>query len=145
LAPPQQACLTTLPVSPEAVPRQVADTIANGSSHPEIARASLAMHGNDTVWTGIPRNGVSGLGLRLIAVRLTPGVLTGSATRLDAPAPPTPVAVMEGYGLTGLQVASVSFPSPGCWEVTLRVEDRDQPPGAPTADKDLAFTVLVEG
>lgn len=49
------------------------------------------------------------------------GTLVISGRRLDADAPPLEASVPDGYGSTGFQVAGLSFPTEGCWEVTGRV------------------------
>jgi len=38
--------------------------------------------------------------------------------RLDAPSPPLRADIPEGYGDTGFQASSITFPSEGCWQVT---------------------------
>lgn len=64
--------------------------------------------------------------------RYVPGRLTIEGKRLDAPAPPLQAAIPDGYGALGFQVSGISFPTPGCWEVTGRV-----------GDASLTFVVLV--
>jgi hypothetical protein len=57
-----------------------------------------------------------------IAWRRGPGVVgrvSVEARRLDGPAPPVRRRISaRGYGLTGLQVSGIAFPSQGCWRVT---------------------------
>ncbi len=50
--------------------------------------------------------------------RTTPGTLTISGRRLDAPAPPLRADVPDGYGSSGFQASGVFFPTEGCWEIT---------------------------
>jgi len=55
--------------------------------------------------------------------RITPGTLTISGRRLDAPAPPLRASVPDGYGSSGFQTSGVFFPTEGCWEITGTVGD----------------------
>ena len=41
--------------------------------------------------------------------------------RLDGDAPALEASIPDGYGNTGFQATGLSFPTPGCWEVTGRV------------------------
>ncbi|HXJ64832.1 MAG TPA: hypothetical protein VNN79_13845 [Actinomycetota bacterium] len=52
--------------------------------------------------------------------RIVTGRLQLSGHRIDAPAPPLLPDVPTGYGPTGFQATSVTFPTPGCWRVTGR-------------------------
>lgn len=49
--------------------------------------------------------------------RSSPGTLTISGQRLDAPAPPLRADVPAGYGEAGFQPSGITFPSIGCWKV----------------------------
>jgi hypothetical protein len=51
------------------------------------------------------------------------GQLTIEGQRLDASARPLRAHVGSGYGDTGFQASALIFPTPGCWEVTGRVDD----------------------
>jgi hypothetical protein len=51
------------------------------------------------------------------------GRLRIEGRRLDASASPLRAEVPDGYGDLGFQASSVIFPTPGCWEVTGRVND----------------------
>lgn len=46
------------------------------------------------------------------------GGLLLAGTRLDGAAPPLRASVASHYGDMGFQPTALSFPSPGCWEVT---------------------------
>jgi hypothetical protein len=93
------------------------------------------MYGNDALWVTIPTDGITRtLDLKIPAVRLVAGSLTGSATRLDASAPPGEVIVLDGYGSIGFQASGVRFPTPGCWEITHQL-----------AGRQLRFVLWVEG
>jgi hypothetical protein len=50
--------------------------------------------------------------------RITPGTLTISGRRLDAPAPLLRASIPDGYGSSGDQASGVTFPTDGCWEIT---------------------------
>ena len=50
--------------------------------------------------------------------RITPGTLTISGRRLDAPAPPLRSWIPDGYGSTEFQASDVTFATEGCWEIT---------------------------
>jgi hypothetical protein len=64
--------------------------------------------------------------------RLSPGTLTISGERLDAPSSPLRADVPAGYGETGFRPTTIIFPSVGCWKVEGRI------PGAT-----LVFVVRV--
>jgi hypothetical protein len=54
--------------------------------------------------------------------RMVTGRLQLSGRRLDATAPPAMTDVPGGYGPTGFQATSVTFPTQGCWQVTGRAD-----------------------
>jgi hypothetical protein len=64
--------------------------------------------------------------------RAVPGELTITARRLDTAAPIVRGDVPQGYGNQGFQSSGVTFPTPGCWEVTGSLETTQ-----------LTFVVLV--
>ena len=108
----------------------------------------LAMHGSEGLWVeahedrivrGVPatrNSGVApgGVHEKFRWVRLKEGRLTLEARRLDQPAPPALVSVPDGYGALGFQATGITFPTPGCWEITGR-----------TADQLVRFVVTVRG
>jgi len=51
------------------------------------------------------------------------GKLTIEGRRSDSPGPPLRAWIPEGYGDLGFQATGVIFPTPGCWEVTGRVQE----------------------
>lgn len=53
--------------------------------------------------------------------REVPGTLTIEGHRLDARAPWLNASVPDGYGPTGFQATGITFPTPGCWEITGHV------------------------
>ncbi len=114
------ACPVTRAVPPADVPAEAARPILDGSSHPEVVRTHLSMAGNDALWVTLPR-GTAALEDRVFLIRLVAGEVSASARRLDGAAPPATVHIPRGYGLDGLQVVGLTFPTPGCWEVTYRL------------------------
>lgn len=111
------ACPVTLPigVAPDGQDRPFASSaLAFGNSHlwvvplqeDGVIRAdSRAVESDGSIST------------KFLWWRTTPGTLTISGRRLDAPAPPLRVSVPDGYGTEGFQASGVSFPTDGCWEV----------------------------
>jgi hypothetical protein len=91
-------------------------------------------YGNGQLWVGgLPEGGVIVAGSDFVEpgvlidrkfgwYRITPGLLTITGRRLDAPAPPARAHVPSGYGNTGFQSSAVSFPTEGCWEITGTVD-----------------------
>ncbi|MCC6237393.1 MAG: hypothetical protein IT299_07445 [Dehalococcoidia bacterium] len=132
--PTSEACPVTRAVPPEEVPADAARPILSGSSHPEVVRANLSMAGNDALWVTLPR-GAAPLEDRAFVVRLVAGQVSASARRLDGAAPPATFHIPAGYGPEGLQVVGITFPTPGCWEITYRLE------GA--TPRELRVTMLV--
>ena len=49
------------------------------------------------------------------------GELSIAGRRLDTTAPPLRADIPGGYGASGFQASALTFPTPGCWEVTGRV------------------------
>lgn len=111
-------CPVTLPVG----------VAADGQDRP-FASSALAF-GNSQLWVvPIQEDGVIRADLRFVESdgsisqkfgwwRITPGTLTISGRRLDAPAPPLRASVPDGYGSSGFQASGVYFPTEGCWAVT---------------------------
>jgi hypothetical protein len=98
---------------------------------PELLAGWTASYGNDHLWVGgLGTDGViaaqpyptddgdSALGWKFGWWRETPGRLTITGRRLDAPAPPLRGEAPDGYGEYGFQASGVRFPTEGCWEVT---------------------------
>ena len=87
-------------------------------------------YGNGQLWVGgLWANGViiaepsfvepdGSIGMKFGWYRVTPGQLTISGRRLDAPAPPARGSAPRGYGEAGFQASGVYFPTEGCWEIT---------------------------
>lgn len=57
--------------------------------------------------------------------RKAKGQLTIKGRRLHAEAPPLETHIPAGYGDAGFQSTALVFPSPGCWEVTGMVDQRE--------------------
>jgi hypothetical protein len=87
-------------------------------------------YGNATLWVGgLGTGGVIEVGPGQIEPdgslrtkfgwwRGASGSLTITGRRLDGNAPPAKAEVPGGYGDSGFQASGVTFPTPGCWEVT---------------------------
>jgi hypothetical protein len=55
--------------------------------------------------------------------RNVPGALTVEGRRLDASVSPMHATVAAGYGQIGVQPTTLTFPTPGCWEITGHLGD----------------------
>jgi hypothetical protein len=142
-----QGCALSTPAlrpAPSAVTSSIAcaPTIAN-DSRPPGETATGEFHGNGQIWTELWPNGI-------VAARLSDvqpdgsivmkfpwwrgviGSLQISGHRLDADAPPLHASVPAGYGSSGFQSSSITFPSAGCWAITGSV-----------AEASLSFVTLV--
>lgn len=96
---------------------------------------SFGNHGNDALSVGLWTDGTiifapdgpggvledGSLAMKFPWYRYIEGELIIEGRRLDADAPALRASVSPYYGTTGLQVGSLIFPTPGCWEVTGRV------------------------
>jgi hypothetical protein len=76
-----------------------------------------------------------GLAMKFGWTRGVPGKLNVSGRRLDGVAPPLMFETNNGYGDVGFQASYLIFPTPGCWEVTAQVGERE--------DSRMAFTTKV--
>ena len=65
------------------------------------------------------------LGMKFGWTRAVPGQLTVTGHRLDGQAGPPRLQAPCCYGDTGFQASYLIFPSPGCWEVTAQVGERE--------------------
>ena len=122
---PSQASLSEVGGCPVTLPVGVA---ADGQERP-FGSSALAF-GNNQLWVvplqedGVIRADPSAvesdgsINTKFGWWRLTPGTLTISGRRLDAPGPALRASVPDGYGSTGFQASGVSFPTEGCWEIT---------------------------
>jgi hypothetical protein len=57
--------------------------------------------------------------------RGVPGKLNVTGRRLDGDAGPLRLSANNGYGDVGFQASYLIFPTPGCWEVSARVGERE--------------------
>jgi hypothetical protein len=98
--------------------------------------ASLSRpYGNGRLWVGLWPDGVvvfrqggpgriepdGSLTMKFAWWRAARGRLRVTGRRKDAAAPPLTARIPAGYGETGFQSTSLTFPSEGCWEVTGEV------------------------
>jgi hypothetical protein len=116
-------------------------TAPNGSVPPgETASFSRNVLGAGAIWVGLypqgtvvfepggpgGRDAVDGaLSMKFWWWRGVPGRLEITGQRLDGQAQPLTSSVPDGYGNIGFQATSLSFPTPGCWQVTARVGDAE--------------------
>ena len=86
-------------------------------------------HGNGSLWVGVPPSNIvvdqpgatGAVSAKFGWWRAVTGALTITGRRLDGSAPQLTATVPEGYGDTGFQSTSITFPAEGCWDVTGRV------------------------
>lgn len=76
-------------------------------------------------------------GLKWAFVRLQPGDLAIEGRRLDGDAPPLRASIPDGYGMVGFNPVGLTFPAPGCWQVTSRLLEGEREIGR------LTFVVRV--
>jgi hypothetical protein len=122
------------------IPEKAARTILAGSSKPD--RSQLWMYGNEYLWVVVPKDGVvrgaihdGGVDAKFPTVPLVGGSLSAVVRRIDGAAPPAGVWIEGGATAGGsLWAFGVWFSTPGCWEITQRVQD-----------KQLRFVVKVVG
>ncbi len=108
-------------------------TIPNGSQpYGKIGEEDPNFHGNGQLWTKLWPNGKvymlpsdqatnGSFSQKWYFERGVTGTLTVDGHRLDAEAAPLRADIPDGYGVTGLQVLNLIFPTTGCWEVTGHV------------------------
>ncbi len=102
-------------------------TLPNGSPPPGRT-AGTEFHGNGAIWVGLYTANVvvdepepdASVDAKLGWWRGVPGRLTITGRRLDGTAAPLTASVPDGYGESGFQATALSFPTPGCWEITGR-------------------------
>jgi hypothetical protein len=106
-------------------------TPPNGALPPgEIATSGSRYLGNGALWTELYPNPLrprpedvhadGSIEIKVPWWRGVVGRLTIAGRRLDAHAPRASAWIPTGYGRTGFQSTAVTFPTPGCWEVTGR-------------------------
>jgi hypothetical protein len=109
-------------------------TAPNGETPPG-ERPGGSFLGNGALWTGLWPEGTvlfgpdlpgsinedGSLGMKFWWWRAIPGEkLTIEGRRLDAEAPPLSASIPDGYEHSQFQATGLTFPTPGCWEVTGR-------------------------
>jgi hypothetical protein len=118
---PAIACTVTIPNGVAAVD----EPASRGSHGTRQVSVALWADGSVVFRPGGPgfttRSGA--LGMKFGWQRGVSGQLEIEGRRLDAVAPPLRSEVPRGYGDRGFQASYVIFPTPGCWQVTGRVED----------------------
>jgi hypothetical protein len=112
-------CPVTLPM-PHASPpaKNLADVLP----------VPYGWYGNSALLVGLPARGVlpagrtslwpGEWGTKFPWWRLTPGILTITARRLDGPSAGFHGQVADGYGKLGFIPSGLIWPEPGCWQVT---------------------------
>jgi hypothetical protein len=75
------------------------------------------------------------LGMKFGWRRGVRGKLKVTGHRVDGTAPPLRLDANNGYGDIGFQASYLIFPTPGCWEVTAQVGERE--------DSNLTFITKV--
>ena len=123
------------PASQPSAPRKPCPvTRPNGDVPPgETVSPESRYLGNDALWTDLYPNPLrprpedihkdGSIEIKVPWWRGVSGRLTIAGRRLDATAPPLSAWIPTGYGRTGFQSTAITFPTPGCWEVTGRVGD----------------------
>jgi outer membrane murein-binding lipoprotein Lpp len=105
-------------------------TRPNGSPPPGDTFGS-EFHGNGSLWVGLPPSNITvdepdangAISSKFGWWRGATGTLRIEGRRLDGPATPLRANIPDGYGDSGFQSTSITFPAQGCWEVTGRVGD----------------------
>jgi hypothetical protein len=102
------------PVTPTVI-----DTPPDDPNADPFGSGPWFINADKTIWAGPgPEHWAAGeSGNKVIWIRPTGTQLEVSGQRLDADAPELEVWIPDGY-LTGFQVTGMTFPTPGCWEVT---------------------------
>jgi len=75
------------------------------------------------------------LGMKFGWTRGVRGKLNVAGRRLDGAAAPLRLEANNGYGDIGFQASYLIFPTPGCWEITAQVGERE--------DSKLTFVMNV--
>jgi hypothetical protein len=108
--PPPASCPATTPITGTPPQDPNAEPFWDGPWYVNAAR---------TLWVDAPRSGTMATGQRSW-IRPQGKQLTGTATRLDADAPPLLFEERVGSYPTGFYFGSPDFPTEGCWEVTVK-------------------------
>jgi hypothetical protein len=118
------SCEVTMPNGIAAVPEQ-AYPGSHGNERLSVGPFGLWPNGTVVFKPGgagfVTRDG--SLGMKFGWLRGVQGQLKIEGRRLDAPAPPLRAEIPNGYEDSGFQATYLIFSTPGCWEVTARVDD----------------------
>lgn len=129
---PSPTPAATLPITPPA-PTPAPPTAGCPVTRPDprTRGPDIGNYVRDGLWTHLPPEGIVSAGGVMIRPDGTIGTkwpwwregqaqgrLTISGQRLDAPAPLLQAGTPDGYGDSGFQVSTLTFPDEGCWEVT---------------------------
>ena len=126
---PTTAAPTGPSSSPSPAPVTMADARNCPATVPNGPAPSAMTYGNGKLRVGLWPHGVIDPGPSYLDAhgrvrmkfpwwRMVRGRLRLSGVRLDAPAPPILPYVPDGYGPTGFQATSITFPTQGCWRIT---------------------------
>ena len=130
-------------VETQSVPKTC--PVTKPSEHPFVppkpyqTGTGIDWFGTDKLWTYLPRDGVSGQGEKSIWFsrewsRYSGWIpdkvdtkLTITARRLDADTPPPKISAGPTFNRDwkAFMLGGISFPTPGCWEITGRYEDAE--------------------
>ncbi len=107
-------------------------TIANGQ-RPDAWPEAGVYQGNGKLFTQLWPDGTvlanasdiqanGSISVKFPWYRALAGHLEITGHRLDGSSPPLTAWIPDGYGDIGFQSTAILFPTPGCWEVTGRVQ-----------------------
>lgn len=126
---------TVTPTQPTTLPTTQANTSCPATPFtttrpPDANTAGFTQtwYGNDALWAGLapPYQGKWFVGdLKVLWWHNDSGKLTITGRRLDGAAPPMDAFIPDGYGQIGYQATGIEIPTPGCWEITGTVANRD--------------------
>jgi len=114
--PPAAACPVTAPngVAPAGVPAYASSTFGTSALSTDLQPGAFVA--SDALFDG-------SVAEKWPWTRGVRGILAITGRRLDGPASPLRSWIVDGYGDAGFQATDLIFPTPGCWEVTGRVDD----------------------
>ncbi|WP_376791338.1 hypothetical protein [Thermoflexus sp.] len=126
-APPATAAATALPAPPasssSAADCPVTPFASDRPSHPNTAAFTDTWYRNPegTLWAGLHRTfkgkWYAATGHKVLWAKGTGLPLQVRARRLDGTSPPAEIDIPDGYRNFPYQASSLTFPTPGCWEV----------------------------
>jgi hypothetical protein len=151
-----ETCAVTKPLEHPFVPPK-----------PYSASRGVDWFGTDKLWTYLPSGGIWGQGEKTLWFREewshyhrwipdeVASKLTITARRLDAPIPPPEISAGPTFNRDwkAFMLGGISFPTPGCWEITGRYEDVEvqfvvwvvpDAPGRQTQDQAVPLSIVVD-